>query len=130
MKKQITQFFLFLACFLQLGHSLSPHIHVQEHNNNGSLHHHHDSSEDGLALFLSHFTHISEVFSTNQLEQVAKLVTDTANTIVVVNSNSYYSNFLPLSSKRALHFYEEPFVTISPHLHCLQFRGPPSFIVV
>ena len=128
MKKQITQFFLFLACFLQLGHSLAPHTHVEEHSINGSHHHHHDSDDNGLALFLSHFTHISEVFSTNHLEQVAKVVIDVPKTILAESGNTYYSNLLPLHSNRALHFYEEPFVTISLHLYSLQFRGPPSLI--
>ena len=131
MKKQITLYFLFIACFLQLGHSLFPHTHVEEHYHDGASHHHHhdtDSDENGISLFFSHFNHISEVFSNSHLEEVAKVVNETPAVLLALNNTSYYSNLLLLRLKKEVSIYEEPLIIISPHLYSLQFRGPPTLI--
>jgi len=125
MKKRSTVYFLFLACFLQLGHSMFPHTHVEEHHHDGKNHHHHDSSENGLSLFFSRINHSSEFFSTNHLENVVKVVNEFPASILVV-SDSSFSKLLVLEPKKELHFREEPLVIISPHLCSLQFRGPPT----
>lgn len=127
MKKQITLYFLFLACFLQLGHSMFPHVHVEEHHHEGINHHHHDSDESGLSLFLSHFNHTSEVFSATHLEHVVKVVNEVPASILVV-STSHFSKLLVVHRLKELHFADEPLVIISPHLYSLQFRGPPTLI--
>jgi hypothetical protein len=128
MKKQSTVYFLFLACFLQLGHSIFPHTHVEEHHHDGKNHHHHDSSENGLSLFFSHINHNSEVFSTNHLENVVKVVNEVPASLPIVPNTSLYSNLVVLRPKKELQFREEPLVIISPHLCSLQFRGPPTLI--
>ncbi|MFT6638782.1 MAG: hypothetical protein ACJAYP_001368 [Flavobacterium sp.] len=130
MKKQITLYFLFIACFLQLGHSLFPHTHVKEHHHDGTSHHHHrhDSNENELSLFFSHFNHTSEVFSNSHLEEVAKVVNEIPSLLLVVNTNSDYSDLFVLRPRKEVSFYEEPSVIISPHLYSLQFRGPPVLI--
>jgi hypothetical protein len=134
MKKQLTIYFLFLACFLQLGHSLFPHTHVKEHQHDGTNHHHHhhdtdsDSEEKGISMFFSHFHHNSDLFSTNHLENIVKVVNEVTNAILVVSNTSCYSNLLVLRPKKELQFHKEPLVIISPHLYSLKFRGPPSLI--
>lgn len=127
MKKQIAVYFLFLACFLQLGHSLFPHTHVEEHRHDGKNHHHHDSDESGISLFLSHFNHTSEVFSTNHLENNVKVVNELPAAILVASS-SRFLKLLVVHSLKELNFDDEPLVIISPHLYSLQFRGPPTLI--
>ena len=130
MKKQITLYFLFLACFLQLGHSLFPHIHVQDHSHSGSKHHHHevDSNGNEFSLFFSHFSHTSEIFSNSPVEDVIKDVNEVPAPILYVASTSYYTKLVVLRPNNELHFHEEPLVIIPPHLYSLQFRGPPSLI--
>jgi hypothetical protein len=127
MKKQITVYFLFLACFLQLGHSMFSHTHLEEHHHDGKNHHHHDSSENALSLFFSHINHSSEVFSTNHLENVVKVLNEFPASILFVSTSSF-SKLLVLQPIKELHFREEPLVIISPHLCSLQFRGPPTLI--
>jgi hypothetical protein len=127
MKKQSTVYFLFLACFLQLGHSMFSHTHLEEHHHDGKNHHHHDSSENALSLFFSHINHSSEVFSTNHLENVVKVLNEFPASILFVSTSSF-SKLLVLQPIKELHFREEPLVIISPHLCSLQFRGPPTLI--
>ncbi len=128
MKKQITVYFLFIACFLQLGHSIFPHTHVEEHHHDGKDHHHHNSGDNELSLFFSHFNHTSEVFSTTHLEDVVKVEKEVPASKLVVASTSFFSKLFLVQPKKELHFHEEPLVIISPHLYSLQFRGPPTLI--
>ena len=128
MKKQITVYFLFLACFLQLGHSIFPHTHVKGHHHDGKNHHHHNSGDNELSLFFSHINHTSEVFSNTHLENIVKDVNEVPASKLVVASTSYFSKPVLVRPKKELHFYEAPLVIISPHLYSLQFRGPPTLI--
>lgn len=131
MKKQSTIYFLFLACFLQLGHSLFPHTHMKEHHHSEDYHHHHydnDSNDNDLSLFFAHFNHTPEVYSNSHLENVVEVVKKVPASLLVVVSTSFYSNLLVLRPKKELHLYEDPLVIISPHLYSLQFRGPPALI--
>jgi hypothetical protein len=100
---------------------------VEEHQHHGENHHHHDSSENGLSLFFSHFNHNSEIFSTDHLENVVKVVNEVPASLLFVSTSSF-SKLLVLQPIKELHFCEEPLVIISPHLFSLQFRGPPTLI--
>lgn len=64
-----------------------PHVHVEEYHHDGINHHHYDSSENELSIFFSHYGYTSEVFSTNHLENVVKVVNEVSNAILVVNKN-------------------------------------------
>lgn len=132
LKKQIYIYFLFIAYFLQLGHSLSPHTHVKEDHHHGKHHHHHhhsneeNSEENGLSHFFSHFNHKSDTFSNSQLEEVVKIVKEVPNQVFVLHSTSFFTDSIEYSYKKEVVLNKEPLVFISPHLHSLQFRGPPT----
>jgi len=132
-KKQIYIYFLFLACFLQLGHSLFPHTHETEHHHHGhSTHHHHDddhSNENGLSHFFSHFTHSSDAFSTTHCEEVSKVIKKVQSDLLVLDNHSIYSFSLTFYNKKEVVRNKEPLIFISPHLHSLQFRGPPTLFI-
>ena len=130
-KKQIYIYFLFIAYFLQLGHSLFPHTHVKEHHHNGEHHHHHhsdekNSEENGLSHFFSHFNHNVDAFSNSQLEEVVKIIKEVPNQVFVLNSTSVFTNSIEYYPKKEVVRYKELLAFISPHLHSLQFRGPPT----
>ena len=129
-KKQIYIYFLFIASFLQLGHSLFPHTHVKEHHHNGEHHHHHsdkeNSEENGLSHFFSHFNHNADAFSNSQLEEVVKIIKEVPNQVFVLNTTSVFTNSIEYYPKKEVVRYKELLVFISPHLHSLQFRGPPT----
>ena len=130
-KKSIPILFLSLACFIQLGHSLFPHTHETEHHHhhNGKHHHHHEeqSDESPLSLLFSHFNHSSDTFSNSQLEDVVKIVKEVPNQVFVLHSTSVFTNSIGYYylKKEAVR-NNEPLIFISPHLHSLQFRGPPT----
>ena len=130
-KKSIPILFLSLACFIQLGHSLFPHTHETEHHHhhNGKHHHHNEeqSDESPLSLLFSHFNHSSDTFSNSQLEDVVKIVKEVPNQVFVLHSTSVFTNSIGYYylKKEAVR-NNEPFIFISPHLHSLQFRGPPT----
>lgn len=129
-KKQIYIYFLFLACFLQLGHSLFPHTHKTEHHHDGSQHHHYDedhSKENGLSHFFSHFTHSSDVFSTTHIEEASKIIKKVPGDFLAYDKPSIYSLLPAPYNEKEVVRNKEPLVFISPHLHSLQFRGPPTF---
>jgi len=127
-KKSLVISFLFLACFLQLGHSLFPHTHIKEHNHNGKHHHHHEehSDENSLFFLFSHFNHTSDAFSNSHIEDIVKIVKAVSNQIVVLENNLSYSKAIGFYNKKELVRNKEPLIFISPHLHSLQFRGPPT----
>ena len=127
-KRSIYILFLFIACFIQLGHSLFPHTHITEHTHNGKHHHHHEeeSDENGLSVLFSHFNHTSEVLSNNQLENLVKFIKEVPSPIVVLHTTSEFINSIGYYSKKELVRNKEPLIFISPHLHSLQFRGPPT----
>jgi hypothetical protein len=130
-KKSIPILFLSLACFIQLGHSLFPHTHETEHHHhhNGKHHHHNEeqSDESPLSLLFSHFNHSSDTFSNSQLEDVVKIVKEVPNQVFVLHSTSVFTNSIGYYylKKEAVQ-NNEPLIFISPHLHSLQFRGPPT----
>ena len=130
-KKSIPILFLSLACFIQLGHSLFPHTHETEHHHhhNGKHHHHNEeqSDESPLSLLFSHFNHSSDTFSNSQLEDVVKIVKEVPNKVFVLHSTSVFKNSIGYYylKKEAVR-NNEPLIFISPHLHSLQFRGPPT----
>ena len=130
-KKSIPILFLSLACFIQLGHSLFPHTHETEHHHhhNGKHHHHNQeqSDESPLSLLFSHFNHSSDTFSNSQLEDVVKIVKEVPNQVFVLHSTSVFTNSIGYYylKKEAVR-NNEPLIFISPHLHSLQFRGPPT----
>nr|WP_315143832.1 hypothetical protein [uncultured Flavobacterium sp.] len=130
-KKSIPILFLSLACFIQLGHSLFPHTHETEHHHhhNGKHHHHNEeqSDESPLSLLFSHFNHSSDTFSNSQLEDVVKIVKEVPNQVFVLHSTSVFTNSIGYYylKKEAVR-NNEPLIFISPHLHSLQFRGPPT----
>ncbi|MFA9189175.1 hypothetical protein AAGV33_15110 [Flavobacterium sp. FBOR7N2.3] len=131
-RKSIYILFLFIACFIQLGHSLFPHTHIVEHHHDGKHHHHHHhheekSDESPLSLLFSHFNHSSDTFSNSQLEDVVKIVKEVPNQVFVLHSISVFTNSIGYyyHKKEAVR-NNEPLIFISPHLHSLQFRGPPT----
>jgi hypothetical protein len=128
LKKSIYILFLFIACFIQLGHSLFPHTHITQHSHNGKHHHHHEeqSDENGLSVLFSHFNHSSDTFTSSQLEDIVKSAKEVPSPIVVIHSVSEFTNTIGYYSKKAFVRNKEPLIFISPHLHSLQFRGPPT----
>ncbi|WP_348814017.1 hypothetical protein [Flavobacterium maritimum] len=127
-KRFISILFVFLACFLQLGHSFFPHTHVTEHQHDGKHHHHHKESSDesGLSLLFSHFNHSSDTFSNSQLEDVVKIIKEVPNQFFVLHSTSVFTNSIGYYNKKEVVQNQDPLIFISPHLHSLQFRGPPT----
>lgn len=131
-KKSLYILFISFACFLYLGHSVFPHTHIKEHQHNGEHHHHHDeqSDENSLSLFFSHFSHNSDAFSNNHLEDIAKILKEVPKQIAILDSNSFYSNSIGYyHPKKELVRNKEPLIFISPHLYSLQFRGPPTLFI-
>jgi hypothetical protein len=130
-KKSVSILFLVLASSLYLGHSFFPHTHVKEHHHNGEHHHHHDegSDDNDLSLLFAHFNHSSEFFPNNHLEDVVKTSQQVPNTIALVEGISIFSNSIAYFSKKEVVQNKEPLVFISPHLHSLQFRGPPTLFI-
>ena len=128
LKKSITILFLSIACLINLGHSVFPHSHVQEHHHNGEYHHHHDehSDENGLSLLFSHFNHSSDTFLNGHIEDVVKVVNEVSSPIVFFDSHLSFSSSISFFNKKELDRNKEPLIFISPHLHSLQFRGPPT----
>ena len=128
-KKLISILFLSLACLLNLGHSLFPHTHVTEHHHDGKHHHHEENSNDkGFSLFFSHFNHTSDAFSHSPTEDVVKVVKELPNSIVFLDTHLSYSSSITFYNKKELVRNKEPLIFISPHLHSLHFRGPPTTI--
>ncbi|GGA87418.1 hypothetical protein GCM10008015_30090 [Flavobacterium palustre] len=127
-RKSIYILFLFIACFIQLGHSLFPHTHIVEHHHDGKHHHHHEeqSDESPLSLLFSHFNHSSDTFSNSQLEEVVKIIKEVPNQDFVLNSTSVFTDSIGYYNKNEVVRNNEPLIFISPHLHSLQFRGPPT----
>lgn len=127
-KKSIYILFLFTACFLHLGHSLFPHTHVTEHHHDGEHHHHHGDhpDESGLSLLFSHFNHTSDTFSNNSLEEVVKIINEVPHQVLAFDPASAFANPLGYVHKKEAPRNKEPLIFISPHLHSLQFRGPPT----
>ncbi len=130
MRKSISILFLSLACLLNLGHSFFPHTHVTEHHHDGKHHHHHEknSDENGLSLLFSHFNHTSDTFSNSHIEDISKIVKEVPNQILVLNSNSVFTSTIAYYNKKELVHNKEPLIFISPHLHSLHFRGPPTIL--
>ena len=128
LKKSIYILFLFIACSIQLGHSLFPHTHIIEHSHDGKHHHHHEeqSDENGLSVLFSHFNHSTDTFTSSQLEDIVKSAKEVPSQIVIINSASEFTNSIGYYSKKELVRNKEPLIFISPHLHSLQFRGPPT----
>lgn len=128
-KKQIYIYFLFLACSLQLGHSIFPHTHAEKQHHHGDHRHHHEDEqgdENSLFDFFSYFNHHSDTFSNAHADEVSKIIKKVSSQILVVE--------IPLNCIPSITFYKkkvdfrnkEPLFFISPHLHSLQFRGPPT----
>ena len=119
-----------MACFLQLGHSLFPHIHVKGNHYDEKYHHQHNdeenSEENGLSHFFSHFNHNSDTFSNSQLEEVVKIIKEVPNQVLVIHSTSLFTTSIGYYYKKERIRKKELQLFISPHLHSLQFRGPPT----
>ena len=128
-KKQIYIYFLFTACFLQLGHSFFPHTHIKAHHHNGKHHHHQEQSseQNGISLLFSHFNHSSDSFSNSHLEEVVTIAREVPHQIQVFERYHFSSKSFEFYTNRKLARNQEPFIFISPHLYSLQFRGPPTF---
>jgi hypothetical protein len=106
---------------------------VKEHHHDGEHHHHHthhsdeeDSEENGLSHFFSHFNHNSDTFSNSQLEEVVKIIKEVPNQVFVLHSTSVFTDSIGYYNKNEVVRNKEPLIFISPHLHSLQFRGPPT----
>lgn len=131
-RKSISILLLSLACVLNLGHSLFPHTHIKEHHHNGKQHHHHEenSNDNGLSILFSHFNHNSDTFSNSQLEEAVKISIEVPNQVFVLHSTSVFTNSIGYyyRNKKAVR-NKEPLIFISPHLHSLQFRGPPTLFI-
>lgn len=127
-KKQIYIYFLFLALLLQLGHSFFPHTHAEKQHHYGKHHHHNEehSDENGLSHFFCHIQHSSDVFSTSHLGDVLKIVKEVPNQIFVGHSISFFTDLIEYSYKKEVVQNNELLLFISPHLHSLHFRGPPT----
>lgn len=130
-KRIINLLFISIACFIQLGHSLFPHTHLEEHIHNGTNHHHHESQSDenSLSVIWSHFNHNSDTFSNTQLEGVVILTKQIPSPIVVLPHVFEYTHSIGYSSKKLIVRNKEPLIFISPHLYSLQFRGPPTLLI-
>jgi len=130
-KKSIYILFLFLACFLQLGHSLFPHTHITEHHHDGKHHHHHEehSDDSSFSSLFSHFNHTSDTFSISQLEEVVKIFEEVPNQFFVLPTTSVFTNSIGYYYRNEVVRNREPLIFISPHLHSLQFRGPPTLFI-
>lgn len=129
-KKSFSILFLSMACLLNLGHSFFPHTHVTEHHHDGKHHHHHEknSNENGFSLLFSHFSHISDTFSNSPIQEVIKIVKEVSNPTVFFDTHSSYLSSISFYNKKELVRNKEPLIFISPHLHSLQFRGPPTIL--
>ena len=131
-KKQIYIYFLFLACSLQLGHSLFPHTHAEKHHHHhGEKHHHHHHEEehnddDSLSHIFSHFNHHSDTFSNSHVEEVTKIIKKVSSEVLVFEIPSNWNLNFTIYNKKEVVRNKEPLIFISPHLHSLQFRGPPT----
>jgi len=126
-KKNIYIYFLFIACFIQLGHSLFPHTHEMEHYNHGNHHHHDDDSkENSLSHFFSHFNHQPDSFSNSNVEEVTKIVKSFSSEVLILEIFSNITTNFTFFNKNIVVRNKEPLIFISPHLYSLQFRGPPT----
>ncbi|HJS01283.1 MAG TPA: hypothetical protein VJ780_10140 [Flavobacterium sp.] len=128
-KKQIYIYFLFLACSLQLGHSLFPHTHAENHHHHhGEKHHHEEEHNDdnSLSHFFSHFNHHSDTFSNYPIEEVTKIIKKVSSEVLAFEIPSNCTTNFTLYHKKEVVRNKEPLIFISPHLHSLQFRGPPT----
>jgi len=128
-KKQIYIYFLFLACSIQLGHSFFPHSHAKEHHHNDDHNHDHDekhSDENGLSHFFCHLKHTSDIFSNSHIEEVTKIIKKVSSEVLVFEIPSNCTSNFTFCNKKDVVRNKEPLIFISPHLHSLQFRGPPT----
>lgn len=121
----------FIACVINLGHSLFPHSHVVEHHHHDGQHHHHHhhdekSQESGIALFFSHFNHNTDNFTKGHSDEEVRFVTiDNLQAITKDVAHIDFKVFFD-ASEIPIKTFKQPFVFISPHLESLTFRGPPS----
>ncbi len=127
-KKLIYILFLFIACFIQLGHSLFPHTHIAQHQHDGKQHSHQEehSDENGVSHFFCHLKHTSDVFSNSHIGEVVKIVKKVSSEVLVFEVPSNFTSIFTFCYKKEVVLNKEPHVFISPHLHSLQFRGPPT----
>lgn len=131
LKRLAITILFFIACVINLGHSFFPHSHIVEHHHHGGKHHHHhkeNSIENGLSLLFSHFNHTSDTFSNSHIEDVVKLIKEVPNQVFVIHSTSVFTDSIGYYNKKEEVRNKEPLIFISPHLHSLQFRGPPTLI--
>lgn len=127
-KKSISILFLSLACVLNLGHSVFPHTHVKEHHHDGKHHHHHEENSDDnfFSLVFSHLNHSSDTFSSSQLEETVKIIKEVPGQVISLHSTSVFTDSILYYHEKLVVRNKEPLIFISPHLHSLQFRGPPT----
>ncbi|WP_338409215.1 hypothetical protein [uncultured Flavobacterium sp.] len=123
-KKSVSILFLVLASSLYLGHSLFLHTHVEEH------HHHNEGSEDNtLSHFFCHLNHSCDFFSNNHIEDTVKTNKKVPDSIVLVQGILSFTNSIGFYFKKEVIQNKDSHVFISPHLHSLQFRGPPTLFI-
>ncbi|CAM3556350.1 hypothetical protein [Flavobacterium saliperosum] len=133
LKRLAITLLFFIACVVNLGHSLFPHSHVVEHHHNhdGQHHHHHHhdekSQESGIALFFSHFNHNSDNFTKGHFDEEVRFVCTNNLQAIITNVAGIDLEVFFNVSEVPIKTFKEPFVFISPHLESLTFRGPPSF---
>ena len=129
--KSVSILFLSLACLLNLGHSFFPHTHLNEHHHAGKQHHHYkdNSDQNGIAKFFSHLNHNSDSFSNCQLGAVVKNSKEVLIQVFVFRSTFVLANSIEYCYKKEVFRNKEPLIFISPHLHSLQFRGPPTSLI-
>ena len=127
-KKQIYIYFLFLACSLQLGHSLFPHTHAEKQHHHGDHKHHNEehTDENGLSHFFCHLKHTSDIFSNSNIGEITKIVKKGSSEILVFKIHLNVTQIFTFCNKKEVVQNKEPLIFISPHLHSLQFRGPPT----
>lgn len=130
-KKQLYIYFLFTACFLQLGHGSFSHTHIKAHHHNGKDHHHQAQhpEESGLSLLFSHFNHNSDTFLNDSITVFIKIVKEVSYPLPFFEDYSFTSKLFDLYTRKAVVWNKDPFIFISPHLHSLQFRGPPALFI-
>ena len=132
LKRFAITFLFFIACVINLGHSLFPHIHVVEHHNHNHEgqhhHHHHDkkSQENGIASFFSHFNHNSDNFTKGHSDEEVRFVSTNNLQAIITDIEGIALEVFFNTSEVPIKTFKEPFVFISPHLKSLKFRGPPS----
>lgn len=130
MRKQLIFYFLFIACVLQLFHTVVPHTHLgnHDHSNHACPHENDDNSNTPFTSFLSHFCHGSETFVTNYENNVTEQIIVKQQSLMFDNTvTSFQLLNLYCTKSNVISPILLDFKVLSPPIKNILFRGPPSF---